>query len=46
MLEIKTEYLKPLTPKNFSTIDILINNGNAHGLDPIQTGDVDDWDTQ
>ena len=26
-------------------IDILINNaGNAHGLAPIQTGDVDDWD--
>ena len=32
-------------PITFSTIDILINNaGNAHGLDPIQTGDLDDWD--
>lgn len=32
-------------PSEFSTIDILINNaGNAHGLDPIQTGDLDDWD--
>ncbi len=32
-------------PKDFKTIDILINNaGNAHGLDPIQTGDLDDWD--
>jgi NADP-dependent 3-hydroxy acid dehydrogenase YdfG len=32
-------------PETFSTIDILINNaGNAHGLDPIQTGDLDDWD--
>jgi hypothetical protein len=32
-------------PPAFSTIDILINNaGNAHGLDPIQTGDLDDWD--
>ncbi len=32
-------------PENFSTIDILINNaGNAHGLDPIQTGDLKDWD--
>ncbi|WP_367772598.1 SDR family NAD(P)-dependent oxidoreductase [Flavobacterium sp. WC2421] len=32
-------------PEAFSTIDILINNaGNAHGLDPIQTGDIDDWD--
>jgi NADP-dependent 3-hydroxy acid dehydrogenase YdfG len=26
-------------------IDVLINNaGNAHGLAPIQTGDVEDWD--
>jgi NADP-dependent 3-hydroxy acid dehydrogenase YdfG len=26
-------------------IDVLINNaGNAHGLDPIQSGNVDDWD--
>ena len=26
-------------------IDVLINNaGNAHGLAPIQDGDVDDWD--
>ncbi len=26
-------------------VDVLINcAGNAHGLDPIQTGDVDDWD--
>lgn len=32
-------------PEAFSTIDILINNaGNAHGLDPIQDGDTDDWD--
>lgn len=32
-------------PSEFSTIDILINNaGNAHGLDPIQTGNLDDWD--
>ena len=32
-------------PDAFKTIDILINNaGNAHGLDPIQTGDLDDWD--
>ncbi len=29
----------------FSEIDILINNaGNAHGLNPIQDGAVDDWD--
>lgn len=32
-------------PPTFSNIDILINNaGNAHGLDPIQDGDIDDWD--
>ncbi len=32
-------------PKGFQKIDILINNaGNAHGLDPIQTGNLDDWD--
>jgi len=32
-------------PEDFKTIDILINNaGNAHGLDPIQTGSLEDWD--
>lgn len=32
-------------PDNFKNIDILINNaGNAHGLSPIQDGDIDDWD--
>lgn len=32
-------------PAEFKNIDILINNaGNAHGLDPIQTGSLDDWD--
>ena len=32
-------------PKDFSDIDILLNNaGNAHGLDPIQDGSLDDWD--
>lgn len=26
-------------------VDVLINNaGNAHGLDPVQSGNVDDWD--
>ena len=35
------EYL----PKEFSSIDILINNaGNAHGRDTIQEGSIDDWD--
>ncbi len=32
-------------PEAFKNIDILINNaGNAHGLDPINEGDLDDWD--
>jgi len=32
-------------PNELQNIDILINNaGNAHGLDPIQTGNLDDWD--
>ena len=32
-------------PTEFAKIDILVNNaGNAHGLDPIQTGNLDDWD--
>ncbi|MEY2868750.1 MAG: hypothetical protein RIR01_1213 [Bacteroidota bacterium] len=32
-------------PESFSKIDVLINNaGNAHGLDPIQNGDLEDWE--
>jgi NADP-dependent 3-hydroxy acid dehydrogenase YdfG len=32
-------------PSAFYKIDVLINNaGNAHGLNPIQDGDLDDWD--
>ena len=32
-------------PKEFSSIDVLINNaGNAHGLDTVQEGSLDDWD--
>lgn len=32
-------------PDAFSDIDILVNNaGNAHGLDSIQNGNLDDWD--
>jgi len=34
-------------PSEWKQIDILINNaGNAHGLDPIQTGSTDDWDAK
>ncbi|MCB7481997.1 SDR family NAD(P)-dependent oxidoreductase [Christiangramia sediminis] len=32
-------------PEEFREIDILVNNaGNAHGLNPIQEGSIDDWD--
>lgn len=32
-------------PEDFKEIDVLINNaGNAHGLDFIQDGDLNDWD--
>jgi NADP-dependent 3-hydroxy acid dehydrogenase YdfG len=43
----KTETFKAIEslPENFKQIDILINNaGNAHGLDPINEGSIDDWD--
>lgn len=32
-------------PPEWAAVDVLINNaGNAHGMDPIQTGSLDDWD--
>ena len=32
-------------PTEWREIDVLINNaGNAHGLDSIQTGSIEDWD--
>lgn len=32
-------------PTEWQNIDLLLNNaGNAHGLSPIQDGDIDDWD--
>ena len=31
-------------PEDWKNIDVLINNaGNAHGLDPISDGNIDDW---
>ncbi|SHK14492.1 SDR family NAD(P)-dependent oxidoreductase [Epilithonimonas mollis] len=31
-------------PEDWKNIDVLINNaGNAHGLDPISDGDINDW---
>ena len=42
--EIVAKKIKGLSAP-FETIDILINNaGNAHGLDPIDTGSLEDWD--
>ena len=42
--EVVFDSIKSL-PENFQQIDILVNNaGNAHGLDLIQDGSVDDWD--
>lgn len=43
----KVEVFKKITslPEQFSKIDILINNaGNAHGLSPIDQGDIEDWE--
>ena len=38
------EKIKSL-PADFQNVDILINNaGNAHGLSPIQDGDLEDWE--
>lgn len=32
-------------PAEWKTVDVLVNNaGLSQGLDPIQTGDTDDWD--
>ena len=32
-------------PAEWRDIDVLVNNaGNAHGLDPIQSGSTEDWD--
>lgn len=32
-------------PENFKQIDVLINNaGNAHGLDHLSEGSIEDWD--
>lgn len=34
-----------LIPENWKKIDVLINNaGNAHGMDSLENGNIDDWD--
>lgn len=43
----KTEVLEAIEslPKKFKSIDILVNNaGNAHGLDSLADGNLEDWD--
>ncbi|MDN3669575.1 SDR family NAD(P)-dependent oxidoreductase [Echinicola jeungdonensis] len=43
----KTEVDKAIDalPNSWKKIDLLINNaGNAHGLEPIQDGNTEDWD--
>ena len=42
--ETVTEILRNL-PEKWKKVDVLLNNaGNAHGMDPIQSGNMDDWD--
>jgi 3-hydroxy acid dehydrogenase / malonic semialdehyde reductase len=46
-VRIREEVEKALhtLPEELQAIEILVNNaGNAHGLSPIQDGNVDDWD--
>ena len=41
----EVERLLTNLPPEWASIDVLLNNaGNAHGMDPIQTGKIDDWD--
>ena len=42
---VEVERAISLLPEEWKNINILINNaGNAHGLDPISDGNIDDWD--
>ena len=41
----KVDEILDTLPSQWQNIDVLVNNaGNAHGLDPIQTGKISDWD--
>lgn len=41
----KVKSLFETLPEKWKNIDVLINNaGLSQGLDPIQTGDIDDWE--
>lgn len=43
LTEVETAFSS--LPEIWKSIDVLVNNaGNAHGLGPIQSGDVADWD--
>jgi NADP-dependent 3-hydroxy acid dehydrogenase YdfG len=47
-VSIQTDVAKAIEslPEEWKNIDILVNNaGNAHGLEPIQDGNISDWDT-
>ncbi|RZL07250.1 MAG: SDR family NAD(P)-dependent oxidoreductase, partial [Pedobacter sp.] len=40
------QYLLDTLPANWKSIDVLINNaGLSQGLDPLDKGNTDDWDT-
>ena len=42
-LQVETAYNS--LPENWKNIDVLINNaGNAHGMDSLENGNVEDWD--
>jgi NADP-dependent 3-hydroxy acid dehydrogenase YdfG len=46
-VRIQAEVTKAIEslPEEWQNIDILVNNaGNAHGLEPIQDGNIADWD--
>jgi 3-hydroxy acid dehydrogenase / malonic semialdehyde reductase len=46
-VRVKSEVIRALQslPPNWKNIDVLVNSaGGAHGLDPLQTGNTDDWD--
>jgi len=41
-----TEQMLHSLPEEWKAVEVLVNNaGGAHGLDHIQDGDVEDWET-
>lgn len=42
----QVSYVLETLPEQWKAVDVLVNNaGLSQGLDPIQNGNVDDWDT-